>query len=932
MTIVRSGVLDKQRTSEGPSLRLSYVPSPPAIFVGRQSEIARVEEMLTRVKVAVIYGVGGVGKSTLAYAVAARWTRPIVHHAVVGDEPLAALVDDVRRQLARGPVPEITREDERTLSLARKLDESETLLLLDDIHRLDARSRTPFVELLSRTLRRGRVIATSRELVSADAAEADRFELRLEGLDLANARALWSSLDELYGPSGGFEEAWVRSRGNPFLLRRAHAGGLEDDPVAATVASLSPDEHLLAGLLAIAEIPLPTRLVLSVLPQERARIILRQLVTRMIVTLDEPRGCALHDLFRGPVCDSLTADERRRLHEILAHRLEVAPLDPVVRIREVTRQLRSMGNYAEAGTYLLEHSRQLVRHGATGELLRALEAIPAEHRSFDVRICHARTLGRLLDLPRSYLELQQLSEEAPQNKFDLKVALGNVAMLTANLSVAERVLTDVLGQRDLSWALRTRATVLYGLTLTAQGRGAQARALLAEAEQRTSHSLDRGYLSICLGFSLWFDGQLAAAEEPVLRARMFFEKESASFRAANYVPFFLTALFANLGKLKQASEALEQSELSLKNSEDLRMRAVVRVTRAIYCFEAGQRSAAIEELAKVHATFERAGETLNCLWTECWMARCLLLLGHRREGLQLAERAELEIRRHGILPFLRLLQRAREDDPIAQVTVAESRQPDSNKRSEVVRARALAALRAASSGDSRAADALQQLIAAEVTNPDYALDRAIAQLARATTARLQGCDDEAMQLIPAAVVSAKEGAVDVDLIPDLLRALGCLRTVTPQERRVASEAPASSNGAVAIDGRAHLIRFGRTTVSLARRPVLRRLLYGLALRPNATVAKERLAQAIWQCAYHPLRHDNALKVNVRELRRLLAGSKLSVEFDGMGYRLSVPEGFIFFDELWASAEPERASRVAENVPPCWTGMIRRDSAEESPDP
>lgn len=892
-------------------MRLSYVPSPPAIFVGRRSEIARVEEMLARVKVAVIYGVGGVGKSALAYAVAARWTRPIVHHTAVTGEPLAALVDDIRRQLAGGPVTEMTREDERTLSLARKLDESETLLLLDDIHRLEALSRTLLIETLSKGLQRGRVLATSRELVSAAAAAADRFELRLEGLDLGNARGLWSSLDELYGPSGGFEEAWVRSRGNPFLLRRAHAGGLEDDPVAATVASLSPDEHRLAGILAVADIPLPTPLVLSVLPKERAHIALRQLVTRMIVTLNEPRGCALHDLFRTPVFDSLTAEERQSLHEILVQRLEVAPLEPVIRVREVSRHLRAMGNYAQAGAYLLEHSRQLVRHGATGELLRALEAIPAEHRSLDVRVCHARTLGRLLDLPRSYLELQQLSAESPQGKVDLKVALGNVALLTANLAVAEQVLAEVLRQDDLSPALRTRATVLYALTLTSQGRGAQARALLHEADQRSGHPLDRGYLSICLGFSLWLDGEASAAQEPVLRARLFFEKESASYRAANYVPFFLTVLFANLGKLKQASEALEQSELSLKHSEDLRMRAVVSVTRAIYYFESGQRLAAIQELAKVHDTFERAGETLNRLWTECWMVRCLLLLGRRREGLRLADRAEQDIRRYGTVPLLRLLQRAREEDPIAQASLSE-RKPETTKPSELVRTRALAALRAACAGDSTAADAMLQLIAGDVSSSDYALERAIGDLARAILARLQGSDEEATQLLRAAVASASEGGADVDLVPTLLRAVGSLRIVTPHQRRIAAEPPALSNEAVAIDGRAHQIRCRRTAVSLVRRPVLRRLLYGLALRPNATQSKERLAQAIWQCAYHPLRHDNPLKVNVRELRRLLGGSELSVEFDGAGYRLSVPAGFVFFDELWPNGEPEPTVRRGDN--------------------
>src|SRR6266849_3650296 len=102
-------------------MRPSYVPSPPPLFIGRQAEIERVEEMLARVEVAIIYGVGGVGKSALAYAVAARWKGKIVHHGVAPDQPVAAQVDNIRRQLAGGPVPEITRERDRIMHLAAKL-------------------------------------------------------------------------------------------------------------------------------------------------------------------------------------------------------------------------------------------------------------------------------------------------------------------------------------------------------------------------------------------------------------------------------------------------------------------------------------------------------------------------------------------------------------------------------------------------------------------------------------------------------------------------------------------------------------------------------------------------------------------------------------------------------------------------------------------
>jgi DNA-binding response OmpR family regulator len=122
-----------------------------------------------------------------------------------------------------------------------------------------------------------------------------------------------------------------------------------------------------------------------------------------------------------------------------------------------------------------------------------------------------------------------------------------------------------------------------------------------------------------------------------------------------------------------------------------------------------------------------------------------------------------------------------------------------------------------------------------------------------------------------------------------------------------------------IDRRSHRIHFRRSALSLARRPVLRRLLYTLALRPNASVSKERLAQAIWDCDYHPLRHDNPLKVNVRELRRLLDRTELSVTFDGEGYKLLVPVGFVFLDQFdWISkaggSELSRASQLGSGFP------------------
>jgi hypothetical protein len=340
------------------------------------------------------------------------------------------------------------------------------------------------------------------------------------------------------------------------------------------------------------------------------------------------------------------------------------------------------------------------------------------------------------------------------------------------------------------------------------------------------------------------------------------------------------------------------------------MRAIVSVVRAIYYFEAGERSTALEELRKVHEAFERAGETLNRLWTECWMARILLVLGRRSEGLRVLERAEQDIHNHRILPFVQLVKRVREQDPMVQATLPQATQPEIVKRGEVVRARALAALQAAGQGKFSTVEALLEMNASQTVNMDYSLDQAIGLIARAILARLSGAEKEAAHLLQKAAARAKEGAIDPDLIPALAGTVGSLRVITPDQRYVTTGQCNAGQGGIVVDGRSHAIGLGRKTVSIARRPVLRRLLYTLAVRPGSSVSKEELAQAIWQGPYHPLRHDNPLKVNVRELRRLLAKSMLSVEFDGTGYKLFVPAGFVFIDQLWMSDEPTRVAGAA----------------------
>jgi DNA-binding response OmpR family regulator len=223
-----------------------------------------------------------------------------------------------------------------------------------------------------------------------------------------------------------------------------------------------------------------------------------------------------------------------------------------------------------------------------------------------------------------------------------------------------------------------------------------------------------------------------------------------------------------------------------------------------------------------------------------------------------------------------------------------------NNRGEVVRARVLEGLRAASAGDARLADALLRPEALPAGG-GYALDRALAHLARSLAARVQRRAGEAAVAVARANEEAEAGGVDPDLVPALLEMIGKRRLVVSTSHSLAAETPGEvSDYDVVLDGRTHLLRLAGREVTLARRPALRRLLYTLAEKPGASVSKEILARSLWSGQYHPLVHDNPLRVNILRLRALLGKAGLAIEVDEAGYRLSVPERFLYIEPL----EPE----------------------------
>jgi DNA-binding response OmpR family regulator len=193
-------------------------------------------------------------------------------------------------------------------------------------------------------------------------------------------------------------------------------------------------------------------------------------------------------------------------------------------------------------------------------------------------------------------------------------------------------------------------------------------------------------------------------------------------------------------------------------------------------------------------------------------------------------------------------------------------------------------LAAAARGDRVRAETLGRTIDGALDRPGFGVERALAALARATLEH--GSPDRAAE--PARDELRADGG-DPDLVDWLVTVTGDL--ILLAQAHTAPPAPPADQ--VVLDGETGELRAPSRTVPFARRHVLRRLLYCMARRAGEAVSKDDLAQAAWGVRYHPLRHDNALFVNIHRLRALLGGTGVTVVCWEAGYSLSAPSGFRF---------------------------------------
>jgi hypothetical protein len=458
-------------------------------FVGRDHELTRILAQVEREPVFVICGVAGIGKTELAIRaaeeLAARpgWREARRATLTVRDgSTLAEVVALARSALGPGRGPAAGALAEELAALAAALCAQPTVLRMDDLHLLTDGDAALLLGHLTRFVRGSCVLVTSRRALPVPPPAPPPWVVRVGPLDLAESRQLCARLAEALelGPAAQDEVVAVAG-GNPFYVRQAAAAraqgrGLDDDPLAGSLAELTADERAVLGGLAAATVPLPRAAIV-----EDAAV--DALIRRYLIE-DGADGLATHDLVRTrarATASTAAWDEARRWAANAHLRALAAAPDDARHALEVIRQRAALGEVGGALAAVSAHLRLLARRGLDHLLLEPLATLGGggAEVAIDLIRAHIHLRRSHVGQARAILALHAARPEA-RGFAPLHGLVATAAIQAGDLPAAERALATALAA-PIDPRLRRRLILGQADLCALRGEHARAAALLAEA-------------------------------------------------------------------------------------------------------------------------------------------------------------------------------------------------------------------------------------------------------------------------------------------------------------------------------------------------------------------------------------------------------------------------------------------------------------------
>ena len=299
--------------------------NPPSVFVGRHPERQALHSIIERGAVAVVWGIGGLGKTALVTEVLHRdFAEQVDRTVMVGlrsDDPTALAVDIVKALAEarglRGPrIAELLADADALSATAIDLaDEGGLWLVLDDFHHADPAFGAELLRSAAAYSRNAKWIVTSR--LDPELPEIAEQVLALGAMPQEDLALLAARCSPNLTEDDG-ERLARAANGSPWQLRISLTGASSSLVKSSEPPRQSPPPapHLFATLwLVDAAVPIPALDELGVLPDEETT---RSLERHGYIE-STPAGLRLHDVARAVLEHPQTppTDERARIGSAL---------------------------------------------------------------------------------------------------------------------------------------------------------------------------------------------------------------------------------------------------------------------------------------------------------------------------------------------------------------------------------------------------------------------------------------------------------------------------------------------------------------------------------------------------------------------------------------------------------------------------------------
>jgi len=526
------------------------LPNPPPIFVGRADEHERLAAAIERAPVSIVWGLGGLGKTSLALAVMHERFAPRIDRALfvslrTVDASSHVAVEVTRALCAAREIHAVDwnallGDEQRLVQTAIDLaEEGAHWVVIDDLHNGDAASTQALLRDAARYARRSRWIATSR--IDWPLPELEGQRLQLGGLPDGALDELARRIDPELSPKElGRLVSMVA--GSPWRMRVAlgSATGATSDDV---LGGLGAEAVELVYALAPVEVPLPKDTLARALQ-------------------DTPVD-AWHALERRGIVEARAG--RYRLHDMARALLE-EQLDPERVARWAVRMGAALGASDEPSAWLealrlaLEHQRiveacdilgrrceALVSSGCASELWHLLEpendrALARWRLQSGVELGTPEVLSRLREPPSASAEELTLWGQA----------LFEMGHMQAAADIAKRALLTARQSDSSAAALDAELLYLHAQALANAGRKSDPLSML------TTITLAQGELQrAALGAKVY---ALMGAFEPALKAANDLLPRCAELppkaRLLAYLDLLATHL--SLGRMLDAYDVIER--------------------------------------------------------------------------------------------------------------------------------------------------------------------------------------------------------------------------------------------------------------------------------------------------------------------------------------------------------------------------------------